>query len=654
MLNISITSKNSLLNKLVEEQNLFGKLDEDGILKLFDRLLTLRNLPSTDSRPQYPTAYEDFRQHFINNNDWDLDYLLKSRFDLTKSNDIFVSFINEIISPKVRENLEDIERYCEVINKVLEQDNVICQVVDYDTDYDGLPRYILVENDGRNGDLRNIPLNKIKIYVDKGRFSKDKYHLNDMESFCFILEVIDFNDFGNFCYFNLYYRGGDGSFIFIGTVKIIIKGSDNTINNIMNFFENFPTEYCSLGVNIEYYKKMKEVFGDLFLSKIYAFRDCAFFTNILEEFELEDNFRTSLIRYDEHERLVRTAKYQFYNYDLDNLYSFTYFFKAKYSEVGTSIFFDFNQRSIISNRIIALIGKNGCGKTQLLTSLPIDISKKNNNLFEPRIPLFSKVISVSYSMFDAHAFPSSDHEFNYIQCGFRDKKGKTLDRNNLIIRSIESYKEIVSKGRWGKWIDIISVFVSDELLNNIKEHFFEYDSNKNYGINTLKLFEIINQMSSGQSIIFNIITEIVKNIRYDSLIIYDEPETHLHPNAISELTNTLYKLCSEFEAYCLIATHSPLIIQEILSRNVYILDREDNNLYIRHPSTETLGENLTVITNEIFGNRDIPDYFKVQLEKLVDSGLNYRQIINDMGAENIPISLNVNLYLRSLFNEKLG
>jgi hypothetical protein len=58
--------------------------------------------------------------------------------------------------------------------------------------------------------------------------------------------------------------------------------------------------------------------------------------------------------------------------------------------------------------------------------------KENNNLFEPRIPLFSKVISVSYSMFDAHAFPSSDHEFNYIQCGFRDKKGKTLDRNNLI------------------------------------------------------------------------------------------------------------------------------------------------------------------------------------------------------------------------------
>ena len=139
---------------------------------------------------------------------------------------------------------------------------------------------------------------------------------------------------------------------------------------------------------------------------------------------------------------------------------------------------------------------------------------------------------------------------------------------------------------------------------------------------------------------------------YDSLIIYDEPETHLHPNAISELTNTLYKLCSEFESYCLIATHSPLIIQEILSRNVYILDRENNSLYIRHPSTETLGENLTVITNEIFGNRDIPDYFKIQLKELVDNGLNYQQIISDMGSQNIPVSLNINLYLRSLFNEK--
>ena len=172
-------------------------------------------------------------------------------------------------------------------------------------------------------------------------------------------------------------------------------------------------------------------------------------------------------------------------------------------------------------------------------------------------------------------------------------------------------------------------------------------------INLTKISDTLKILSSGQNILLNIITEIIKNIRYDSLIIYDEPETHLHPNAISQLTNTLYTLTQEFESFCLIATHSPLVVQEMLAKNVYILEKEQNNLYVRKPNSETFGENLTVITNEIFGNRDVPDYFKIQLKKLVSSGLSYDRILQEIQSPNTEVSLNVNLYLKSLFDEKL-
>jgi len=149
-----------------------------------------------------------------------------------------------------------------------------------------------------------------------------------------------------------------------------------------------------------------------------------------------------------------------------------------------------------------------------------------------------------------------------------------------------------------------------------------------------------------------IITEIVANIRYDSLVIYDEPETHLHPNAISQLINAIYELTSEFQSYCILATHSPLIVRELLSRNVYIMEREESIISLRKPISETFGENLTVITEDIFGNNIIPNQYKKILKSLVESGKSYDEIVSLISSDNIPLSLNTRVYLKSIINEE--
>ena len=88
--------------------------------------------------------------------------------------------------------------------------------------------------------------------------------------------------------------------------------------------------------------------------------------------------------------------------------------------------------------------KNGTGKTQLVTKLPLDISKKNNDNFIPRPPLFSKVIAVSYSIFDNFEIPKKTSTFNYVYCGLHtinEGKREVLTPRQQVLRFHNTWKK---------------------------------------------------------------------------------------------------------------------------------------------------------------------------------------------------------------------
>src|SRR5690606_5537232 len=101
-------------------------------------------------------------------------------------------------------------------------------------------------------------------------------------------------------------------------------------------------------------------------------------------------------------------------------------FKPKFADNVLDVRFEFKSNENAFERIFAIIGKNGTGKTQLMTSLPMDIAKKSNANFMPKTPLFSKVIAVSYSIFDRFKIPKTTASFNYIYCGLKDEKGEHI------------------------------------------------------------------------------------------------------------------------------------------------------------------------------------------------------------------------------------
>jgi len=624
-----------------QEKKLFNKIDS---LSFFDSILNLRNKPSTD--PRFADARRDFQQHYINNNDWTLEEILLDRYDFTHSDENFFKLLDLVVSPAVNNTEEEVKFFYYSLNPILNSHSLEYRLKNINEN--GISIFELDTLDSEN-QFKDIIDNHIPIFVNTDKDADIIEKLNKKHSSYILLNPTLWDDFSSKNQFTLSVQY-EGQQTALGLLKIISIDSRSTTLSLPYEFTKLGKEYCSLGEQINYYKNIKNFFGNNYLTILKAFNDVAFFPQISESFENSSDFKNSLIRFDGQEQLMRQARYIIDDYDLSNLYSFEYLYKPSYlKDTDTlNISFNFNNDSIFPDRIYALIGENGVGKTQLISKLPVDLANNILDTFTPKIPLFSKVIAVSYSVFDDFKIPESSSKINYLYCGLRQEvngEKHTLTKSDLKERFFKSIIKVQQSKRFDHWCEILENFFSKNTIDQWKIwNDLEYE----FELNITEINKFLDKFSSGQSIFVFIMTEILANIRYDSLIIFDEPETHLHPNAISQLINSIHLLVKRFQSYCIIATHSPIIVQGILSKNVYVVRNENDVLSAKHPSIETFGENLTKITDDIFGARDTNSQFKNELKILINKGYKYNEIIDLIKSENIPLSLNLTILLNSM------
>uniref|UniRef100_UPI0012F652EF AAA family ATPase n=1 Tax=Rhodococcus sp. R1101 TaxID=1170698 RepID=UPI0012F652EF len=104
-----------------------------------------------------------------------------------------------------------------------------------------------------------------------------------------------------------------------------------------------------------------------------------------------------------------------------------------------------------------------------------------------------------------------------------------------------------------------------------------------------------------------------------SLILIDEPESHLHPSLLSALMKALSAVLEQYDSYAIIATHSPVVLQEIPRKYVRILKRFGAQTRVDEPLEETFGENIGILTASAFNlDSSQSDYHSV-LEKLAST-----------------------------------
>ena len=639
----------------VQQRSLFQALIDKGgfdtikktsrILDFMSRIWDIDLLPSTD--PRFKTMRGDIQQHYINNDDWDEHYMFSEVLGLYSDAEKFQRLIELVPSSEFQDNENLISSLVEIINSYLipHKQRLVA------TNQQGVTIYEVKSNVEVDN---SIPENTIPFLVDRNS-NKQGSHKPPSQYPAFVLAADQWDDFGVKSLFRLFfYQSSEQQRLLIGAVKIIVRSIDQdspkvtTTEHLETKFVSLSDEFCSLGQDQKYYENIKQAFPDQYRSILWALRDCAVFPFIEDDLKKDYSFGRSLLRDNEAERLLREAKYLIEGVKITNKESFVYHFLPPFSESETLLDVEFDCHSLLPSRLLAIVGKNGVGKTQMMSRFPIDLSHKKQENFEPQLPLFSKVISISTSLYDHCHYPDKSNEFNYEYIGLTIKDGanRRIITNDEIDSKLQaSCKLVNAKGRAKSLRNILEEILSEAIIETLFQ-----ESNGKYLLNTSALKDVRQKLSSGESTLLYLLTSVVSTLRFDTLLLFDEPETHLHPNAITTLISALYKLLEEFQSYAIVATHSPLVIREIKSRQVRVMERFGDRSLIRKVQQESLGANISALVDEIFGNKDIPKYYRESILRLVKNDFaTAEDIYQAIGTDINSLPIGLQIFTKSLY-----
>ena len=460
------------------------------------------------------------------------------------------------------------------------------------------------------------------------------------------------NDFSYRTSFFAVYCDKNGEVSEIGAVKIYYYDYDkdrtdnygSPVSGMIGSGEIFqlPEKYCSLGQSLNYYQTLKELLPNDYFDILKRLNDIAIFPEIREKFIYENGVQVSLLRESSAEKALNEAADVLRTNELRQKdMSFKYLATPPYASKAVELDFNFRFYENMPYRINILIGKNGTGKTQILTSLANSLSGVSDrenarlSMFVDSRPPVDKVISISYSAFDAFKKrPTNDNykSNSYVYCGIQSEQG-TLSLRELNDNFRNAFAAVKEKKRLDSWKAVMSELVEPEHVNLVERTF-----------NSGDISDI--HWSSGQNILICTITEALANIERESILLFDEPELHLHPNAVANVMRMLYRLLEEFDSYAIFATHSPLIVQETPSRYIQILNRVDNVLIVKRPVLECFGENVTSITNDIFDVTSAESNYKTVLKRLRER-MSYEEVLALFDGK---LSFNAMIYLKNCLN----
>ncbi len=495
------------------------------------------------------------------------------------------------------------------------------------------------------------------------------YKDNDAEV-DFYLEENDWNDYGYYTFYHLHAarkRTLDKP-IHLGAIRIMSlnqeEGDKYLLYKIFKGqpFHELPNGFISLSMDIDLYMGINRFLSSAegrneFIQAMHLIlgTDSIYYWNNSVNLEKNDCFNNSLLRGSadldnfalRKGRALLSGSECLYNLRKETV-------GVKLSNVKQKIALHFNcvegeDDNRIPNGVLVFIGKNGSGKStaiyrlaKLLYTDPTQrfLFKDDIGELNPNNVGVSKIFLISYSPFDNFVLPivydgdyltllkdGEEGKGRFIYNGIRDiaseleakqREPEKVQSNEIFHdrQSTTSLKEISMLA--AEFADALAIVKEENsyrwnnFLIDCKRHqpslfedisFFRGESNKQ------EVIERFIALSTGHKFFMHSFLRVLAYIDGNCLILFDEPENHLHPPLLSFMIAEFRKLLAEYNSVMFIATHSPIIVQETFANNVFVVRKHGGISSISQPQIETYGANLSTITAEVFDlTTDITQY----------------------------------------------
>ncbi|MFF5019558.1 AAA family ATPase [Streptomyces sp. NPDC001165] len=502
-----------------------------------------------------------------------------------------------------------------------------------------------------------------------------------------LLEPVPLSDDDYLTLYRLWFADGSGSVEELGTVKIgyadlvrderpLEKGEFRQLTGL-----DRRLHWFSLGQDAAYYENISRLAPTVRMEVLERLCDIALSPEIDEEARHWDVTQTSLLRSIE----PQTVEVQFrriaHGGSRLTAYQFDYLTpaddEADVPREAERLTFAVTPHSRPPTNIHVLIGRNGVGKTTLLGDIREAVVSLGAH---PRhsgtvvwnggeVGWFANVVSVTFSAFEpaqdgletAASFDDEGHpqvegwegdkdvsgdqtppaepaeptvKYTYVGLAKINVHGRpTRERksyDDLSSEFCKSVEEVHASGRVGRWIAVLDVLSSDPHFDESPIHdFARFLQDRTYFQvhDRRRAQQIFSSLGSGHAIVLLTITRLVETVAEQSLVLLDEPEAHLHPPLLASFVRALSDLLTDRNGVALIATHSPVVLQEVPRSCVWKVSRWDRHPPQR-PRLETYGENVGVLTHEIFGLEVRQSGFHAEIAQAVDELGSYDQVIN--------------------------
>lgn len=371
-------------------------------------------------------------------------------------------------------------------------------------------------------------------------------------------------------------------------------------------FTTLPRTFFSLAQDPSFYESLSELGSNLREQILSGLRDLAYFPELLEHAQDEEVTRVSLLRYVP----LLTVQEQFTR--LANggarLTPYNLRYHLKYLKSSPHVSFSVTPNSYPPSNIHVVVGRNGVGKSTFLNNLASFHVKRAGDDSKKALAEDAEVanlVSVSFSAFDSFEPLTSSQDrtkgltYHYVGLRIKDDAERIKGPKAIATEMTKSARSCREHTRRARWVHALRLLESDPIFAaaGIADDANDADDS----IFFENLAQTFKRLSSGHKIVLLTITRLVETVAEKSLVLLDEPEAHLHPPLLSAFVRALSDLLINRNGLAVIATHSPVVLQEVPRECVWKFNRVGDVTTVERPLIETFGENVGTLTNEVFG-----------------------------------------------------